>query len=664
VLAARLSRIGRRQVLGGLFRSAFGLASDPSAAETLPRKAGQLWYVDNDRSGTGDGKSWMTAWPGFADISWDHVNPGDTVCISGGSNGKTYNEALIIAASGKAGAPITITAGVDPGHAGMVTIDAGGVRRACVLASSQNHLTIQNLTLQNNANGANLIIKGASAGTVVQGITSHSGMGSGGGRDCRCFDIRDCIASPGTIAVILQNCTADTPASTTSQTDALWTSGNSGVLVQHNRFIVANTDPTGHSDCIQSYTDISVTYRCNLLAHPNGGANNHGFIVSDVQTGGTLYFYNNIVVMGSTPGLAAGRPEAAIFRQTTKSDHDGIVKIWNNTIYGGSSGYHCGSTAGAVPAADEFKNNVVCMSPNSVAAYELQAGYLAAPSNTDYNLAYNTGAGLAIYGRGGGIGAARSTTSRIRGRLYFEVQLVEGIRSANTLVGIGNAKASLTRRPGVSADSFGWEWDNGAVYFDGIHDNRKRVTAGSSDVVAFAFDLIARKFWINNLTRHSGWNSAAPTSQNPGAGTGGYPIPPGLFGPYCIMISVGEAGDGVILNAGAMPFVGAVPAGFSAWGAATSLNSAEIGTRATLTAPIAVISGGRFESWAGWTALGYDKHGLHADPLFADPTALNFQLGKASPAKKAGLVLPDVEIDYRGRERPRNVPYSLGALQG
>ena len=144
-------------------------------------------------------------------------------------------------------------------------------------------------------------------------------MGSGGGNNCRCFDIRDCVATASSIAVVIQSCTASTPTSTTSQTDALWTSGNNGVLVQNNNFTVANTDSTGHSDCIQSYNDISVTYRCNLLAHPRGGSNNHGFIVSDVQPGGILYFYNNIVVMGSDSRV---RQLSARGRNLSPGHHD------------------------------------------------------------------------------------------------------------------------------------------------------------------------------------------------------------------------------------------------------------------------------------------------------------------------------------------------------
>ena len=488
---------------------------------------------------------------------------------SGGKTGKTYKETLTIGSSGRAGAAITITAGVDPGHAGEVTIDAEGVRSNCIVANGRNYLTIKHLTIRNNANDANLVVHGARAGVLIHGIISYSGMGSGGGNDCRCFDIRDCVATAGSIAVVIQGCTASTPTSTTSQTDALWTSGNSGVLVQNNNFTVANANSTGHSDCIQSYNDISVTYRCNLLAHPRGGSNNHGFIVSDVQPGGTLYFYNNVVVMGSAPGCANCRPEAAIFRQVTTTDHTGTVKIWNNTIYGGSAGYHCGSTAGAIPAGDEFKNNIICMLPNSVAAYEFQVGNLTIPANTDYNLVYNAGRALAVYSCGHAVGAARSTTSTAGGRVYFEVQLAEGIGSNDTVIGIANLKAALNRPTGASGDSLGWKWSDGAIYYNGRRRNVQGVSAGPSDVIAFAFDFAARKFWVNNLTQHSGWNGDMVTNENRLNGAGGYSIPTSLPGPYFIMISVGGAGDGVILNTGTTPFLGAVPAGFKGWGGAT-----------------------------------------------------------------------------------------------
>lgn len=660
----------RRQNLRAILALGLAELAGPTGAAGLrkrPRKhptaLGRRWYVDNAVSRSGDGTAWKAAWKNFVDIGWNNVRPGDTIYISGGQDGKVYSETLIIGASGQAGAPVTIAAGVDDGHAGEVTIDAEGVRANCIVVENRDHVTIRDITIRNNANDANLVIRDARAGVLVEGVTSNSGYGVGNGENCRCFDIRNCVASAGDFAVILQNCATNTPDSTTSQTDALWTSGNSSILIQNNRLTVANTDPTGHSDCIQSYNDISVTYRCNFLHQARGGLNNHGFIVSDIQAGGTLYFYNNIVVMGSTPGLAAGRPEAAIFRQVTTADHTGVIKFWNNTIYGGSSGYHCGSTAGKLPAGDEFKNNIVCMLPQSGAAYEFQVGDLIDPRNTDYNLVYTLSQGLVVYGSGRAVGAVRSSTSATGGSYYFEVQLGEGIRSRDTIVGIGNARAALTRPVGASWDSLGWNWVDGSIRYLDRYSTTHAVTAGSLDVIAFAFDFAVRRLWISNLTRRSGWNGSTESLQSPELRIGGYPIPSRLTGPYFITISVGQAGEAVILNTGATPFLGAIPAGFTAWGSTTVLNPKDIGKPATLTAPVAVITGRSFLDHGNWSALGYDRHGISANPLFLDPAHLDFRLDSASPARTAGLPLHGVTMDYAGHPRPKNAAYSLGAYQ-
>ncbi len=343
--------------------------------------------MDNAHASNGDGTSWVSAWNALNHIAWMQIAPGDTIYLSGGTTGQTYNETLAVGASGKPGAPITLTAGIEAGHAGPVTIDAQRVRSFCIAIGAHNWIAVQNLTVQNNRDAANVSVRGANAGVVIQNIISHSGMGIGNGEDCRCFDIRNCVAAtPGSYAVILQNCTAATPELTSSQTDTVWTSGNDGVLIQNNRLIVLNTDPTGHSDTIQSNLDTSVTYRGNLLSHPNGGRNNHGFIVADVLPGGVIYFYSNIILMGSITGSSVGVPSIAIIRQNVISDaNTGAVKVWNNTIVNGFRGYNTYTTRGPLPAGDEFKNNIIYNYSGAI-SYVLDGGPAAA--NIDYNDIY------------------------------------------------------------------------------------------------------------------------------------------------------------------------------------------------------------------------------------------------------------------------------------
>lgn len=357
----------------------------PSPSPTpvpTPTPSGRSWYVDNSVGSNGDGTSWGTAWNSLGNINWNSIAGGDAIYISGGPNGQTYNETLTVGADGNQGAPILITGATDAGHSGTVTIDAQATRSYCVAVGSHNWITVQNLTVQNN-NGANVSVRGSSAGVVIQNIVSHTGMGTGNGADCRAYDFRNCVAStPGVWAVVMQNCTADTPSSTTSQTDTVWSSGNNGVLIQNNILTIANTDGTGHSDTFQSNVDISVTFRNNVLSHPNGGSNNHGIIVADILAGGTMYFYNNTIYMGSGPGS----PTIAIIRQNVVSNSNtGVTKFWNNTIINAYQGYNAYTTTGALPSGDEFKNNIIYTLAGAT-PYILSSN--PAPGNIDYNCVY------------------------------------------------------------------------------------------------------------------------------------------------------------------------------------------------------------------------------------------------------------------------------------
>lgn len=653
-----LAAVGLQAALSSRVNPQPMFVTDAHSSPKMPTETRQ-WYVDNNLDANGDGVTWGTAWNSLTNIRWDSIEPGDMIYISGGTSGRTYNETLIIGASGAPGKNITVTAGIDDGHSGTVTIDAQGVRSQCVVVGGRNYLTIQNLTIQNTADDANLTVNGAVAEVRIRRIISHSGIGSRGG-NCRCFDIRNCKAHTENPAVTLEECIATTPSATQSQTDTLWSSGNDGVLVQYNTFTVANTDPIGHSDCIQSYADFAVTFRCNRLIHPNGGTNNHGFIVSDVQAGGTVLFYNNIVVMKSNPGQAVSQPEIAIFREYLTTGYTGTVNIWNNTVYGGLYGYCTHATAGPMPP-DEFKNNIIYTLPISIAPYGFSNGNLTLPANTDYNDVFTSGGNLVVFNQGSVVGAVRSTTEKSSGRVYFEIQLGMMLSSRNTVIGIGNKDARLTAFTGASGDSIGWEWSAGKIYLDGSPVNTTYVTGSAGDVVAFGFDFERRKFWVKNLTVGGTWNGDTTGDNNPVTGAGGYSfgsLPPG---PYFIMVSVGIAGDSVILNTGRTAFVGAIPKGYSAWGAATVLNPSDIAAPATLTAPVGYMSGVGYAGWTEWQSLGYDQHSVNADPLFVDSVAEDFRLSGPSPAIGTGVILPMVTMDYGGIPRARSAPYDIGA---
>jgi hypothetical protein len=79
-------------------------------------------YVDSAAGSGGNGQSWATAWNSLTKITG--VGGGDTVYISGGASGKTYDlgNNSWDPPKGSAGNPITYQTGQEAGHNGMVTI--------------------------------------------------------------------------------------------------------------------------------------------------------------------------------------------------------------------------------------------------------------------------------------------------------------------------------------------------------------------------------------------------------------------------------------------------------------------------------------------------------------------------------------------------------------
>jgi hypothetical protein len=68
----------------------------------LARSYATTYFV---RSGSsGNGSSWSNAWGNVSSISWSSLNPGDIVCVAGGS----YSGSISTGKSGSSGSPITV----------------------------------------------------------------------------------------------------------------------------------------------------------------------------------------------------------------------------------------------------------------------------------------------------------------------------------------------------------------------------------------------------------------------------------------------------------------------------------------------------------------------------------------------------------------------------
>jgi len=197
----------------------------------------------------------------------------------------------------------------------------------------------------------------------VENNSVYSGNGPGNGGNARGYDVRN---SSG---VIVQNNTYHTPTSTTSQTDAAWSSGNNGVIFQNNEFTIENSNSYGHSDGVQSYQDVNVTIRGNWISHPNGGLNNHGMWLEDAS--GTVNVFNNIVFMpvGDEQGIA----------YVNQGGGTGKALMYNNTVYGSLWGYGIDSSPNS-----EIKNNVAIGAAGKT-GIQIE-GRPPPAQNIDYNL--------------------------------------------------------------------------------------------------------------------------------------------------------------------------------------------------------------------------------------------------------------------------------------
>lgn len=326
------------------------------------------YYVDNTVGSNGDGSSWDSAWNSLSSINWSVTKPGDTVYISGGDTGQTYNEALTVGASGSASGKIAITKGTDPGHDGDVILDGGNHLSAGVVLNGKNHVEVSNLDVKNFA-GAGFLVKNATAGVLIEHNSVYSGDPGGG--NARGYDVRD---SSGHDAVIVRENSFSTPTNTAAQTDGIWSSGNNGVLFESNRIVISNSNTNGHSDGIQSFQDFNITVKGNLFEQANSAPyNNHGAWLSNTRDGGTISFQDNVV---KTPNLTQ---DSAVthWAESSWPEH-GTADIFNNTIIGGQRALNFENSPDV-----EVYNNVLQPSSGGIAIYS--AGSSPAPANIDYN---------------------------------------------------------------------------------------------------------------------------------------------------------------------------------------------------------------------------------------------------------------------------------------
>ena len=335
---------------------------------------GAKWYVDNAVGTSGNGTSWATAWKNFTDIVWSSIQPGDGLYISGGSTSKTYSEVMWLTKGGSAGLPITISGGLEAGHNGTAIIDGGNSRDTGIYNNGYNYVTVRRLKVQRHLNGQ-IDFRWLTAGGIVENCNVVAGDIPGA--NSRGFDFRNNLGTGSTVPLIVRNCLVETPASTTAQTDGIFSSNNNNVIIENNRIIISNNDTTGHSDGLQSFQDFTITFRNNYIEQANTAAtDNHGAWMSNTKTGGTLKIHGNIFYV---PNLTS---DSAVthWAESTWTE-TGSAEFLHNTIIGGSRGLNLDKTPGTV-----VRDNVIVPASTGVGVFMVNGNLTT--TNVSNNLVY------------------------------------------------------------------------------------------------------------------------------------------------------------------------------------------------------------------------------------------------------------------------------------
>jgi hypothetical protein len=274
----------------------------------------RFWYVDGSVAVSGDGRSWSSAWRRPSDIAWGSVAPGDTIFFSGGTESRTYTDRLTISRSGTPDAPIVVARAVDTGHDGEVIFDFGESDARLRIADCAN-VVVSGFTLRNGLSGSVAWLRDLRGGVIVRDNVIETGLGvpDGNGRG---IDIRGCTAEFGANVVLANR--ISTPDHSTAQTDGIYSMENEdGALrIEGNAITVNNTNNVGHSDCLQSYRDGSMTIIGNIFQGPVEGGNNHPVWIGDIRDGGLIEIRgnrsvcrnngSNLTVWRSAPEVGAG----------------------------------------------------------------------------------------------------------------------------------------------------------------------------------------------------------------------------------------------------------------------------------------------------------------------------------------------------------------------
>jgi hypothetical protein len=372
-----------RLIRSALVRFAIALLIGVAAAGSA---AAADFHVDNALSGSGDGRSWATAWRSLGEIDWRAIRPGDTLHISGGPSGRVYRETLTVGASGTASQPIVIRRADASGHDGLVTIDAQNSRYYGVVVDSQNHVVVRDLSVR-NVGDAGVRVRWATAGVLIEGMAVDAGNPTSVD-NTRGYDVRN------STGVVLRRNSYTTPTSSTAQTDGIYSMNNDGVRYESNRLIIANGYSganQGHNDCIQSFQDKNLEVIANFCEQRNSKTgHSQGIFIQDLS--GTALVQNNVVVSPNTNSACIS------MENRSGSGTNGRMLAYHNSGYGCAYG-----TMHIVRSAGTVARNNILVSPKANAQAMKVVPPAPPAANIDHNLLFTLNSSRPVMIEGSGL---------------------------------------------------------------------------------------------------------------------------------------------------------------------------------------------------------------------------------------------------------------------
>lgn len=294
-------------------------------SQSNAQTTGRAWYVDKNAAGVNIGTSWTNAWNSFSKISWNLIQPGDTLYISGGADSTVYNETLTIGKSGTANNPITITKGLASNHNGKVVLRGDMSASSNGIYSNQkSYITIKHLSIDKFGRG--IYLQYNNSNIVIDSVKISNIYGDGGIR------IIGSASNPdnGANGIYILNSDIRSGVNNDVQNDCIYIQMATNVVIENNKIIQENYVSTQHVDGIQAYRTGSLRINNNYIELKEyvNGAN---LILGCENATNLLNIYNNVILkygFNPAPNNFAGAGISIRYYGYTYPQ----VKIFNNTV--------------------------------------------------------------------------------------------------------------------------------------------------------------------------------------------------------------------------------------------------------------------------------------------------------------------------------------------